>query len=159
MRSHIYSEPDERVDSIEFRDFNTIYDKEESFCNKVAANFLIPSEGITPPNTEECTFENVKELAERYQVSDLVSLFRLFDIGYIKKESMLEFQKRLQGEHEDYKTAEKDKQGKQSGDNYYMNMRDSNGNLFDEFVFSLHLDGRLSAIEAQNLLKMPLTEV
>ena len=43
---------------------------------------------------------------------------------------------------------------KTSGGNYYNNMKDSNGKLFGEFIFSLYQADRLSIVEVQNILKI-----
>ena len=151
---------DERVDSIEFRHLDGIHDKEETFCNRVAADLLMPADSIPSPPAGAYSLEDVKDLAEEYQVSNQVSLFRLSALGYIPRGKLAEFRAQLAKEYAGYSTNQSatSKPGK-SGGNYYNNMRDSNGALFDEFVFSLHIEGRLNAVEAQNLLKMPLTEV
>ena len=151
---------EERLDSIESRHLDGINDKEEVFCNRVTADLLMPADSIPSPQAGAYSLEDVKDLAEKYQVSNLVSLFRLSALGYIPRGKLAEFRAQLAKEYASYSTNQSaaSKPGK-SGGNYYNNMRDSNGTLFDEFVFSLHTEGRLSAVEAQNLLKMPLTEV
>ncbi len=151
---------DERVDSIEFRHFDSIDDKEEVFCNRVAVDLLMPADSIPSPQGGAYSLEDVKDLAEKYHVSTLVSLFKLSSLGHISKSRLEEFRTQLAKEYASYNAEQSIAgQASKSGGNYYNNMRDSNGVLFDEFVFSLHIEGRLSAVEAQNLLKMPLTEV
>ena len=157
---------EEKIDSIAFRKLGQLNDQEETFCNKVAASLLLPKESINPPDNIQTGYnlEAVKHLAEAHQVSDLVSLYRLTSLGYIRDSDLSKFRRQLNLDYNAFKAAElarkqRRKDKGRSGGNYYNNMRDSNGQLFDEFVFSLHIDGRLSAVEAQNLLRMPLTEV
>ena len=38
-------------------------------------------------------------------------------------------------------------------------MKDTNGNLFNTFISSLYFEGRLTAVEASNALKMSIIDV
>ena len=150
---------DERIDSIDikFRHLSDIDNQEEAFCNQVAASLLIPAAAVS--SDKDYTLEDVKTLAEQHQVSNLVSLYRLFDMGRLDKPTVKKFERQL---NQEFKQAQAQKTSQNSGNgggNYYNSMRDSNGSLFNESIFSLYLDNRLSAVEAQNLLKLPLSEI
>ena len=149
---------EERIDSIQFRAFQTLQNKEEAFCNQVAAHLLIPGYKIKSATMESDSdlLQYVKRLALENKVSNLVSLFRLVDAGFINQRQLKVLKGELDLEYQESLNKEK-KQN--SGGNYYNNMRDSNGQLFNEFVFSLHVDGRLNLVEAQKLLKIPLSEI
>ena len=148
---------EEKVDSIEFRSVEQTHDPEESFCNQVAACLLIPQNKIESRNG--WSLDNVKDLAKTNQVSSLVALCRLNDLKRIDRQTTTHYSNQLRQEYEDYQANKSQGGNREPGGNYYHNMRDSNGRLFNEFVFSLHQDGRLGAIEAQNLLKLPLTDI
>ena len=149
---------EERVDSIEFRDMYRVDDSEESFCNLVAASLLVPRDRIPVKNA--WGLAEIKALAESNHVSSLVALYRLDHVGQLDRPTTNRYSQQLAREFADHQTAKTSSPDNQtSGGSYYNNMRDSNGQLFGEFVFSLHLDGRLSAVEAQNLLKLPVTEI
>lgn len=148
----------EKIDSIEFRDFDNVDDPEETLCNRVAARLLIPNERIG--NQPRWSIDDVKDLAQKSQVSSLVSLYRLADAGRIDRQTTKEFSKQLGREYEQRQKDKADKGSRQdSGGNYHHNMRDSNGSLFSEIVFSLYQDNRIGVAEAQNLLKMAIDEI
>ena len=146
---------DEKIDSIAFRDLNHINDPEETFCNQVASALLIPPSSLA--NQETWSLEGVKKLSRKHQASDLVGLYRLAEAGLIKPQDKQRFARQLNKEYQDYMAQKRP--AKASGGNYNHNMHDSNGGLFNDFVLSLNQDGRISAVEAQNLLKMSLAEV
>ncbi len=148
---------EEKVDSIEFRTVEQTHDPKESFCNQVAACLLIPRNKIESRNG--WSLGNVKDLAKANQVSSLVALYRLDGLEQIDRQTTIHYSGQLRQEYEDYQASKSQDGDRKQRGNYNNNMIDSNGQLFDEFVFSLHLDGRLSAVEAQNLLKLPLTKV
>lgn len=152
---------EEKIDSIDFRKAGQIKDPEESFCNQAAAALLIPSERIE--TKEHWGLEDVKQLAQDNETSSLVALYRLDSLEQLDKKTKERYLGQMNREFEEYQegltTKGSNGEDNGGGGNYYNNMRDSNGHLFGEFIFSLHQDGQLSAVEAQNLLKMPLVEI
>ena len=146
---------EERIDSIEFRIIEKNLEPEEVFCNKVAASLLIPRNQI--PKHRSWSLEEVKELATTNHVSNLVALYRLSNLNLINKSRIDNYFNQFNQEYKEYQ--QKQSAVDQSGGHYYNNMRDSNGELFSEFIFSMYQTGELSAVEAQNLLKIPLTEI
>lgn len=148
---------EERIDSIEFRNLRAISDSKETFCNRVAAAFLVPKNRIK--NKGSWSLGEIKRLAKNNHVSNLVALYRLSSLSQINRQDTNRYSKQFSQEYEEYQATKAAKKPENSGGNYYNSMRDSNGELFNEFVFSVHQAGQLSAVEAQNLLKMPLTEI
>ena len=146
----------EKVESIAFRDFNTIKDKEEVFCNQAAAALLVPKDKVL--ELKIINLQTIKALAQRCRVSSLVALYRLAGLGHLDKHQLKLFTQKLNDEYEASQNNQSAKKNSDGG-NYYNNMRDSNGSLFNEFIFSLYIDNRVSAVEAQNLIKMPLPEI
>lgn len=62
--------------------------KTEQWCNKVAAEFLVPSEELFDLNIDPTHLtDELNHLARRFKVSTLVCLRRLFDAGYLSRET------------------------------------------------------------------------
>ena len=59
-------------------------DKTEQWCNRVAAEFLVPSESLAEMDLGE-PLASLREYASRFKVSKLVILRRLFDMGMIER--------------------------------------------------------------------------
>lgn len=68
----------------------------ERFCNKFAAEFLVPSEDLMA-KIKNTTLSNIEisKLAKRYCVSVQVMMLRLLDLGLISKETYYEFKNRF----------------------------------------------------------------
>jgi Zn-dependent peptidase ImmA (M78 family) len=64
----------------------------EVYCNKFTANFLVPRDAFDReiPKTTPISFENVRQISEKFRVSTEVILRRLADLKYI---SVDEYQK------------------------------------------------------------------
>jgi Zn-dependent peptidase ImmA (M78 family) len=85
----------------------------ELWCNKVAAELLVPASDLRGAYIEEQEFETqTSRLARRYKVSSLVIIRRLFEIGILSRERYW---------HE-YQTEEARLRGfpKKSGGNFYL---------------------------------------
>ena len=146
---------EERIDSIEFRQIDQVDRPEETFCNLTAAALLIPR---SQTDKGSWSLTDIKDLAEKGQVSSLVALYRLGYLNKISPQKVGIYSEQLQREYES-RQSELAQTTKATGGNYYNNMRDSNGELFNEVVFSVYRSGDISAADAQNLLKMPITEI
>ena len=68
----------------------------EKFCNKFAAEFLVPSEDlITKLKNRTLSDREISELAEQYGVSVQVMMLRLLDSGLIARERYFEFKNKF----------------------------------------------------------------
>ena len=143
------------LDSIDFRKLSDIGNDEEAFCNQVAACLLMPESEI--PKREYDNIEAISRLSKKFQVSNLACFYRLKTLGYIDRAVSSSLEDRLKSPYllDDNKSSQSTNRLKQ-GFSPYPSIRAGNGNLFNEYIFSLHLDNRLSAVEAQNLLRLPL---
>jgi Zn-dependent peptidase ImmA (M78 family) len=62
-------------------------DRVELWCNKVAAELLVPASDLRGAYSEEQEFETeIGRLAQRYKVSRLVIIRRLFEVGILSRE-------------------------------------------------------------------------
>ena len=88
-------------------------DRVELWCNKVAAELLVPASDLRGAYSEEQGFEaEIGRLARRYKVSSLVIIRRLFEVGILSRERFW---------HE-YQSEEERLRGfpKKSGGNFYL---------------------------------------
>ncbi|GAB18713.1 hypothetical protein GOEFS_062_00220 [Gordonia effusa NBRC 100432] len=89
---------------------------EELWCNKVAAEVLVPLAALRRDYSGEATHEEVTRLSRRYRVSTLVILKRLFDARFLSWDT---YRKRYEEEHEAVVEHAKRRRGENSGGNYY----------------------------------------
>ena len=144
----------EGISNISFRDKTT--NQVEIFCNRVAANLLMPESRLE----NKYGSEDINELASKFGVSRLVVFYRLKDLDLfdIKLDLVLLEQKIKKESANDVK-MKKNKEDEKSGGDYNNNMKDSNGGLFNNFVSSLYCNQRINAAEARKLLKVSIDKV
>ncbi|MEO0532213.1 MAG: ImmA/IrrE family metallo-endopeptidase [Planctomycetota bacterium] len=119
----------------------------EKYCNRVAAEFLVPAEKLRDawPNAVEgdATFEI---LASRFKVSQIVVARRAKDCKLIRAEEFFAFYKRRR-EAEETNSARKAK-----GGNFWNTQNTRVGRRFGQAVVTAALDGRLSYTDAYDLV-------
>ncbi len=120
--------------------------REETFCNAVAGEFLVPElEFRRHWLSREEWHLNLPELATRFHVSKLVIVRRAADLGYISREDYSEYY--LQ-ELEAFRQREK------SGGSFYRNAGAKNSPRFSRAVLAETMSGRLLLRDAGKLLGM-----
>lgn len=145
------------VDSIDFRRLGDIKDNEEVFCNQTAAQLLMPRSQID--NRKYTRIVDIENLAQKFQVSNIACFYRLKDLGRLDQGKINQLERYFKAEvDKNLKNRQAAKQKVAPGTHFspYRSIRAGNGSLFNEYIFSLHLDNRLSASEAQKLLRLPL---
>lgn len=121
----------------------------EIFCNKVAAEFLVPAEEL-----QECWYkadlqdEPFHWLARRFKVSAIVAARRALDLGLIDRPQFFEF-------FEAYKNNERRKTGNRSGGgSFWLNQNTRVGRRYGRLVIEAAKQGRIVYQEAFKLLDM-----
>lgn len=146
--AHLLRKSDSISNSLDFRTTNGNGNYEEVFCNKVAAEFLLPEREFTKGFYNK---SDISTLSELYKVSRIFVFYRLKDLGKIKKEEEVILEKEIKAEtSQDIKKAAEKK--RKTGGNYINSMRDSNGNLFNRVVAESYLENRIGYVEASKLL-------
>ena len=116
----------------------------EVWCNKVAAEFLVPLSNIKNDRLKQ-PLDSVPELSKKYKVSTLVIIRRLLDAQHINR-----------NEFDDAYTKEMKKiyksSLKKSGGNFYKNIISRNGNKFVRELIESTWEGHTSFTEALHLL-------
>jgi Zn-dependent peptidase ImmA (M78 family)/transcriptional regulator with XRE-family HTH domain len=121
-------------------------DEVEQFCNRVAAEFLIPSAELAriwPQSAgAERRFNNI---AARFKVSPIVAARRALDLGLINKSEFFSF-------YNDYKNEERRRSAKKSsGGDFYATQEVRVGRRFGEAVTRAAREGRILFTDAYQL--------
>ena len=148
--AHFFRRSDAISNSLDFRSTNRNANPEEVFCNKVAAELLLPVRDFTKAFYDKA---DIDAISDQYKVSALFIFYRLKELGKIRREIQEGLEDQIQQEMEENlkKKAEKDAANK--GGNYTNSMRDSNGDLFNHVVSSSYLENKIGYVEAANLLR------
>ena len=124
----------------------------EVFCNRFAAEFLVPSGDLEPRLDDFPTYDNdeidneIEELASYYKVSRPVILLRLINQGTLKQNS---YRRRAAQWTEEYESRLEGRAGGESpgGGNYYNTHAVYLGYKFIELAFSRYHQGQCSMEE------------
>lgn len=143
-------------------DFSDKDDEEEKICNKLAASLLMPKKQFIEDANKLCqkhgnTWNNkcLQELGDRFGVSSITVLMRLFDLKIIGSDFYFEKNNELKFEFEKRK-EEIDKKVKESNIPFYFYIKylNKNGNLMPRTVLSSHYSGEISFGEACKIMNI-----
>ncbi len=120
----------------------------ERWCNQVAAELLVPLARLREELDSSATLETeARRLARSFQVSSLVIIRRLLDLGVLDRQAMWElYQAELAR-----LSARKPSGG---GGNFYLSQRARVGRRFAQAVYESTWEGRSSFTEAFRLLNV-----
>ncbi len=120
--------------------YSDVQRRTEVFCNKVAAEVLLPEHAFSEEisRTETYSDEWVAEVARNYRVSREVVLRKLLDRGLISRNEYLR-KAALWSESREKKAK------KSGGGDYYNNVSTHLSQRYMKAVFASHYQGRLSA--------------
>jgi Zn-dependent peptidase ImmA (M78 family)/DNA-binding XRE family transcriptional regulator len=127
----------------------------ESFCNKVAAEILVPGEEFLTSwisLRDKNTYEKAQQLARAYRVSVPVILRRALDLGKVTRNDFFELirQHRLRVEQIEAQKADQSS----TGGNFYNSLWARNSKRLTDAVLDATRAGRLSSLEAGTLLNV-----
>ncbi len=145
--AHLFRKTASISNTIDFRADNKEISPEEVFCNRVAAELLLPESHFLE---SFYTKSDIDRFSEIYKVSKIFIFYRLkelrkiipSDIDSLEKEIKRETQRSL--ELKELETVK--------GGNFNTNMKDSNGELFNKFVYDVFRENKIGVVEASNLL-------
>lgn len=144
--AHLFRQTDAISNSLDFRQVTGI-NAEETFCNKVAAELLLPTSEFTKNFYEG---SDLDQLSYTYKVSKLFIFYRLKELKKIPKEIEESLEREIQ--RETLQNLQKKESTKAKGGNYTTNMKDSNGKLFNKLVSSFYFENKINYVEASNAL-------
>lgn len=122
-------------------------EKSEKFCNKVAAEFLIPAKDFPKAWQEaELATDRYGQLAKHFKVSPIVVARRALDLNYITRKDFTEFYRK-------YVKAEfSAKNAKNSGGDFFATQHVRVGERFGRAVVTAAKEGRLLYRDAFQLV-------
>jgi Zn-dependent peptidase ImmA (M78 family) len=128
----------------------------EVFCNRFAAEFLIPSEVIRAAATQLGTDDEViRDLAASYKVSREVVLRRLVDLGFVSNKRYEKQVGEWKAEYEKFLAKRKEK----GGGNYYNTQATYLSDAFAQLVFAKYYRGNLSIEDVAQYLNVSAKSV
>ncbi len=154
--AHFFRKTDAISNSLSFRSTEKNLNSEEIFCNKVAANLLLPEQDF---KREFYNKHDIEEISNVYKVSELFIFYRLKDLGKIHKEIQDSLEREIESEMEENLRLKKEIEGRKRGGNYTNSMKDSNGDLFNRVVYNTYLENKIGYIEASRLLRFAPDQV
>lgn len=122
---------------------------EELWCNKVAAEVLVPLAALRGDYRGEARVEELERLAKKYRVSTLVVLRRIFDAGFLKWD---EYRDRYEDEWDRVIGILAAKRGEEGGGNYYYTQPIRLSRQFARSVITSTLEGTTTYRDAFRLL-------
>lgn len=122
---------------------------EELWCNRVAAEVLVPLGTLRTDYRGEASTEELERLARKYRVSTLVVLKRIYDTRLLSWEDYLE---RYRHEHERVVGILAARRGEQSGGNYYHTQPIRLSRQFAQAVITSTFEGSTTYRDAYHLL-------
>lgn len=128
----------------------------ELFCNKVAAELLVPRDiFMSEWNNKDSIENNLYYLVRRYRVSSIVVLRRALDLNKISREEFFESYEREYDKlaaHENRMTSNEDTTG-----DFYNAFFSRHSRLLSTAIISAANEGRLMFREAANLLQVKVS--
>lgn len=121
----------------------------ELWCNRVAAEVLVPLAVIRVEYSGEPTVDELERLARRYRVSTLVTLKRLYDAGFLSWDY---YQERYAAERDRVIAALESRRGDSGGGNYYYTQPLRLSREFARAVVSDTVEGGTSYRDAYRML-------
>ena len=147
--AHFFRCSDAVSNSLDFRSTNRAVNPEEIFCNKVAAELLLPENQFTKMSYNK---SDIDDISETYKVSKIFIFYRLKELGKIRREIQFDLEKDIERETQENIRIKAEKDGENKGGNYINSMRDSNGHLFNRVISKSYLENKIGYVEASNLL-------
>lgn len=122
---------------------------EELWCNRVAAEFLVPLAILRGEYQGEASTEELERLARKYRVSTLVVLKRIFDAGFLSWE---DYRERYGNERDRVIRILAARRGEDGGGNYYYTQPIRLSRQFAQAVITSALEGSTTYRDAYRLL-------
>lgn len=126
----------------DFRNLQPADNPIEIFCDKIAAEFLVPQDSLRTAYQQSKNFES---LARTFKVSQIVIARRLLDLGFITRPEFFEF-------YEEYTNRDFRKQeSREGGGDFYLTQRKRLSVQFLTYVNNAVRENKLLVRDAYNL--------
>jgi len=131
----------------------------EQFCDKVAAEFLVPKDYMVIEwnnFTTESTKTRIEQVARKYNVSRIVVARRMFDLDYIDSDYYWEYYEESRTEWEQIKDKVRSKKEHPS---YAIRTRTRLGEKLINTVVLASREGRISELQASRILNVKINNL
>lgn len=132
-------------------DFDERNDDEEKICDRIAAATLLPETGFREVATKfyashgEWSSMCLQDIGDKFGVSSVVVLRRLYELGCIRKSVYYQVYKSLNDEFEANRIfIEMSRKGKNIPVHYYVKYLNQQGYLFPRAILNAHASGKLT---------------
>ena len=132
-------------------DFDEKNDEEEKICDRIAVATLLPQTPFLKTATEvfskykEWSSISLQTIGDKYGVSSIVVLRRLYELGFIQKPMYIKTYKLLNDEFEAKREfIEKSRKGKNIPVFFHVKYLNQQGYLFPRTILNAHANGKLS---------------
>ena len=124
-------------------DLQPFDEEQEKYCNKVAAEFLVPERELRAAwqEADEAGGDPFAFLSRRFKVSSIVVARRALDLGFISRDRFFEFLRRYRDEQEE--RLRERRESRQPGGNFYNTQNVRIGKRFAAAVYHAAKDGRI----------------
>lgn len=128
------------------------YANSETFCNRVAANVLMPAEKLFGKISDFNISQpgDVEKLSKEFGVSSYALLIRLFELNALSREVFFSLKEDISAKFK--RVSSKEEKEASGGPDYYRVMIRKNSRLFTKTVYSLYKGGRILGSEASDML-------
>jgi Zn-dependent peptidase ImmA (M78 family) len=110
------------------------------------AEFILPEEEL---KNNTYSLDDIKKLSEIYKISILSIFYRLKSLKKINRDDISWMENEIK---KNISNNLKSRKKESSGGNFYNNMKDSNGSLFNRIVEQSYTNNNIGYVEASNLL-------
>lgn len=140
------------------------HNKIEAFCNKVAGEFLVPSEYLSQEpilsKSKEWNERELGSLSHNYGVSKQTILLRLFSLNKIKKKNFKKFYKLLELKNEEKEENKRNKSKKQKGSMAPADKKIKyEGKSYSRLIVSAYENKIISPITFSRYMNLPVTDI
>ena len=132
-------------------DFDERNDEEEKICDRIAAATLLPRDEITSVarviygRHNEWSTYCLQDIGDKFGVSSLVVLRRLYDIGIIERDLYFNIYDTVRNDFEkNRELIEQNRRGKNIPVYYYVKYLNQQGFLFPKVVLNAHANGKIT---------------
>lgn len=140
-----------RSSSLCLIDFDERNDDEEKICDRIAAETLMPEDSFCIVTDEIYSLYNewssvcLQKIGDKFGVSAVSVLLRLYDLKIIPKRQYQNIYKTLSDEFEEIREAlEKSRKGKNIPMKYYVKYLNQQGYLFPRVIVNAHARGEIT---------------
>jgi len=144
-------------DIVDFRMEKDKFDPVEIHCNAITAEVLMPEDMIKSFfQNQDININIINKIAEQLHVSSYAMIVRLLNLKMMSEKAFYEYKALFSLQYREYLIQQAKKEKREGGPDYYMLQVRKNSRLFSRVIYFLYKGGKISGVEAGNLLDIRL---